>query len=69
LLERLVDRHIVAVGLLTEQDLSLLGTTFTRLWPVDSAPKFDELLAAIDEAEREHQNSAEQLMSDQQLRD
>ena len=47
-----VPRHIVAVGLLTEEDLDLLGRTFTRLWPVDNAPKFDELLAAIDEADR-----------------
>jgi len=46
-----VPRHIVAVGLLTEEDLDLLGRTFTRLWPVDSAPQFDELLAAIDEAD------------------
>jgi hypothetical protein len=45
--------RIVAVGLLTEEDLSLLGSTFTRLWPVDGAPQFDELLAAIDEAERQ----------------
>ena len=45
-------RHIVAVGLLTEQDLNLLGASFNRLWPVDDAPEFTELLAAIDEAER-----------------
>lgn len=45
-------RRIVAVGLLTEEDLDLLGNTFTRLWPVDNAPKFDELLAAIDDADR-----------------
>ena len=47
-----MQRQIVAVGLLTEQDLDLLGGTFTRLWPVDRAPQFDELLDAIDEAER-----------------
>ena len=44
-------RHIVAIGLLTEEDLDLLGRTFTRLWPVDNMPQFDELLAAIDEAD------------------
>ena len=38
---------------MTEEDLSLLGHTFTRLWPVDNAPQFDELLAAIDQAELE----------------
>ena len=48
-----MQRHIVAVGLLTEEDLSLLGHTFTRLWPIDNAPQFDELLAAIDRAELE----------------
>jgi hypothetical protein len=47
-----VSRHIVAVGLLTEEDLDMLGNTFTRLWPVDGVPKFDELLAAIDEADQ-----------------
>lgn len=45
--------RIVAVGLLTERDLDLLGPTFQRLWPVESAPGFTELLKAIDEAERE----------------
>jgi hypothetical protein len=46
-----VARHIVAIGLLTEEDVDLLGRTFTRLWPIDSVPRFDELLAAIDEAD------------------
>lgn len=54
-----MQRQIVAVGLLTEQDLDLLGATFTRLWPVDRAPQFDELLAAIDEAERRLQEDVE----------
>lgn len=47
-----MQRQIVAVGLLTEQDLNLLGATFTRLWPVEEAPQFDELLEAIDAADR-----------------
>jgi len=54
-------RHIVAVGLLTEEDLDLLGRTFTRLWPIDNAPQFDELLAAIDEAEQAIEQRAEGL--------
>lgn len=45
--------RIVAVGLLTERDLGLLGPTFTRVWPVEDAPAFDDLVRAIDEAERE----------------
>ena len=45
--------RIAAVGLLTEQDLNLLGPTFRRLWPVDAAPCFGELLQAIDNADGE----------------
>ena len=44
--------RIVAVGLLTQRDLTVLGPTFDRVWPVEQAPRFDELLRAIDEAER-----------------
>ena len=47
-----MERHIVAIGLLTEQEVNLLGERFTRLWPVDNAPKFEELLEAIDDADR-----------------
>jgi hypothetical protein len=43
---------IVAVGLLTWRDLEKLGPTFAHAWPVDQAPSFDALLAAIDEADR-----------------
>lgn len=43
--------RIVAVGLLTQQDLHLLGPTFERAWPVEEAPRFNELLRAIDEAD------------------
>lgn len=45
--------RIVAVGLLTKQELILLGPTFNRTWPVEEAPMFSELLRAIDEADRE----------------
>jgi hypothetical protein len=44
--------RIVAVGLLTERDVDLLGPSFQRLWPVEDVPCFGELLEAIDEAER-----------------
>ena len=48
--------RIVAVGLLTQQDLNLLGPTFERAWPVEDAPSsFEGLLFAIDEAERKLQ--------------
>lgn len=44
--------RIVAVGLLTRRDLDLLGPTFDRIWPVEEAPHFNELLRAIDDADR-----------------
>ena len=52
--ERLVMRdRIVAVGLLTRQDLDVLGPAFERAWPVEETPNFSELLRAIDEADCE----------------
>jgi hypothetical protein len=47
-----MSERIVAIGLLTRQDLSLLGPTFDRAWPVEDAPHFDDLLRAVDEADR-----------------
>ena len=44
---------IVAVGLLTRNDIDVLGPSFTRLWPVEATPGFDGLLRAIDDADRE----------------
>jgi hypothetical protein len=51
--------RIVAVGLLTQRELNLLGPTFDRVWPVDEAPCFSQLLEAIDEADREIRRSRE----------
>jgi hypothetical protein len=44
--------RIIAVGLLTSRDLKLLGPTFDRIWPVEEAPHFNQLLRAIDDAAR-----------------
>ena len=44
--------RIVAVGLLTQREVELLGSGFSRLWPVDDTPCFTELIDAIDEADR-----------------
>lgn len=44
---------IVAIALLTQDDLALLGPSFTRLWPVEEAPAFAELLRAIDRVDDE----------------
>lgn len=51
--ENVSNERIVAVGLLTNRDLDVLGPTFTRLWPVQDTPCFSTLLQAIDEADRE----------------
>ncbi|HUP68024.1 MAG TPA: hypothetical protein VM145_07425 [Sphingomicrobium sp.] len=48
--------RIVAVGLLTQREIGLLGPTFDRIWPVEEAPSFSELLRAIDEADAELQS-------------
>lgn len=48
----MADDKIIAVGLLTKRDVRLLGPTFDRLWPVEDAPDFDDLLRAIDDADR-----------------
>ena len=47
-----MSERIVAIGLLTERDLNLLGPTFERAWPIEEAPAFSELLRAIDEADK-----------------
>jgi hypothetical protein len=54
-----MNERIVAVGLLTQRDLTLLGPAFDRAWPVEEAPAFDELLRAIDQADGEHQKTGE----------
>jgi hypothetical protein len=51
--------RIVAVGLLTRRELNLLGPTFDRVWPVEEAPAFDELLRAVDQADRQLEASGE----------
>ena len=56
--------RIVAVGLLTLGDLTLLGPTFDRIWPGEEAPSFSELLRAIDEADRELQQSGRRPRED-----
>ena len=53
-----MSQRIVAVGLLTRRDLEVLGPTFDRIWPVEEAPHFNELLRAIDEADRRLQQTS-----------
>ena len=52
------DERVVAVGLLTANDLHVLGTGFRRCFPVSEELDFDDLLRAIDEAEARHAASA-----------
>ncbi len=47
--------RIVAVGLLTKREVESLGPAFDRIWPVEEAPHFNELLRAIDEADQKLQ--------------
>jgi hypothetical protein len=44
--------RIVAVALVTQPELELLGPSFMRAYPVDETPCFAGLLLAIDEADR-----------------
>jgi hypothetical protein len=52
--------RIVAIGLLTERDLSMLGPAFKWAWPVEEAPQFDELVRAIDEADEHLRHSGQE---------
>ncbi|WP_230481456.1 hypothetical protein [Sphingomonas sp. Leaf21] len=43
--------QIVAVGLLTQRDLDVLGSGFRRSFPVEEDAAFDDLLRALDSIE------------------
>lgn len=43
--------RIVAVGLLTQRDIDVLGTGFRRLYPVEDTHAFDDLLRRLDTCE------------------
>ena len=45
--------EIVAIGLLTQNDIQRLGESFSRLFPLPRDGAFDDLIKAIDEADRE----------------
>jgi hypothetical protein len=49
------NERIVAVGLLSERELKLVGQTLQRLYHIDEGgDAFDELIAAIDAADRKY---------------
>ena len=47
------NNRVVAVGLLTERDLAVLGEGFRRAYRIDEHHEFHDLLAAIDLADQE----------------
>lgn len=51
------DQRIVAVGLLTRQEVTLLGAQLSRLYPLQSDHSFSDLLDAIDQADRDCRRS------------
>ena len=53
----------MAVGLLTQRDLDVLGSSFKRMLPVNETPCFGELLMAIDEADREFWRERDRRLS------
>ena len=58
----LAQERIVAVGLLTQREVELLGQGFSRLWPVDETPCFTELIKAIDDADEQlHQEHSQKM--------
>jgi len=50
---------IVAIGLLTQDDIRRLGENFSRLFPIPRDGAFDDLIRAIDDADREQQQRLE----------
>lgn len=65
------DQAIYAVALLTRSELTSLGPAFARAWPVEKTPCFGDLLAAIDDADREHwqrEDEAQLSPSQRQIR-
>ena len=45
--------RIVAIGLLTQRDLDVLGSGLRRVFLLDNAAVFDDLLEAISASERQ----------------
>lgn len=43
--------QIVAIGLLTQRELEMFGSALSKVWPIDEAPCFADLLEAIDKAD------------------
>lgn len=46
----MADDPFVAVGLLTETNIRMLGTSLRQVFPIPEDNKFDDLIKALDEA-------------------
>ena len=46
----MADDPFVAVGLLTETNIRMLGTSLRQVFPIPKDNKFDDLIAALDNA-------------------
>ena len=51
----MANEPFVAVGLLTETNIRMLGGSLRQVFPIPQDDKFDELLKALDEARGETQ--------------
>lgn len=47
---------VVAIGLLTQANLRMLGSSLKQVFPIDQDNRFDALIAALDEADRERRD-------------
>jgi len=54
--------------LLTQQELDRYGSGLKRVFPIDDAPRFEELLELIDEADREKWRDEDRLEALKRLR-
>lgn len=59
-----MSKQIIALALVTQEELELLGPQFARAYPIDQAPCFGELLQAIDVADRELWRARDQASRD-----
>ena len=53
----MADDPFVAVGLLTETNIRMLGGSLRQVFPIPRDDKFDDLLKALDEARGEKQSN------------
>lgn len=51
------DERVIAVGFLTRREVAMVGAHLSRLYPLDDAGPFADLIEAIDEADQEYHRS------------